>query len=74
MNISKYNAFSICNIMGGHPLVTIFLTLEHSFKVVPNLSSPVLKIGGSYKLEIFDQCYFKHIGENRIEIGKGAEE
>ncbi len=74
MNISKYNDVSIYNVMGGHPLVAMFLTLEHSFKAVPNLSSPVLKIGGSYKLQIFDQCYFKHIGENRIEIGKGAEE
>ncbi len=36
--------------------MTILLTLEHSFKVVPNLSSPVLKIGGSYKLEMLDQC------------------
>ncbi len=57
-----------------HPLVTIFLTLEHSIKVIPNLYLPVLKIGGLYKLEIFDQCYFKHFDEDRFEIGKGTEE
>ncbi len=54
--------------MGRNRLVTIFLTLEHSVKAIPNLCLPVLKIGGLYKLQIFDHGYFKH----RFEIGKGT--